>query len=92
MSVSGRADHVTVTFNQQTRMAAGKGSSSSRQFRILSSRKTKSGRVDTEKTLNAKGVRNFRAAAFANLQARISGKFSSCTITLSEADEGHSDE
>jgi len=89
------AHHVTVTFKfvQQTSMGSGKGSSSSRRFRILSSRKTKDGRIDVEKTLNSKAVRDFQAVAFANLQSKLAGKLSSCAILfLSEVDKGHSDE
>ena len=71
-------------------MATGKGSSSSKWFWILSSRKTKKGHIDVEKTLNAKGVHDFWAAASANLEAKVTGKISSCCIMLSNADEGHS--
>jgi hypothetical protein len=54
-------------------MAIGRGSSSSKRVRFLSSRNTKTGRVDEDKTLNLKGVREFRDKAFAILQSKIAG-------------------
>ena len=43
-------------------------------MRILSSRQTKKGRIDVEKTMNPKGIRDHRAKAFADLQAKVAGK------------------
>jgi hypothetical protein len=71
-------------------MGAGKGSSSSKRFRILSSVNTKTRRIDLQKTLNRKAIREFQATAFTNLQSKLAGKLSSCAVTLSEADEGYS--
>jgi hypothetical protein len=61
-------------------MGNGKGSSSSKGVRFLSSRNSKKGRIDTEKTLNPKGVRDFRAKAQANLLLKVAGGFRSCVI------------
>jgi hypothetical protein len=72
-------------------MGAGRGSSSSRRIRILSSKQSKKGRIDVEKTLNSKAIRGFRAKATADLQSRIAGKHCSWTLTVSEADEEYSD-
>jgi hypothetical protein len=55
-------------------MRSGKGTSSSRRIRFLSSKITKKGRVDVEKTLGRQGVRDFRAKAQSDLQTKIAGK------------------
>lgn len=68
--------HVTVTFKfiQQTIMGVGRGSSSSKRIRILSSRQSKKGRINVEKTLNPKAIHGYRMKASADLQSRIAGK------------------
>jgi hypothetical protein len=55
-------------------MGNGKGSSSSRRLRYLSSQNTTKGRVDIRKTLNPKGVRDFRVNAQAKLRAKVIGE------------------
>ena len=55
-------------------MGIGKGSSLSKCFRILSSRQTKNGRIDVEKTLNPKAVCDHRAKTFSDLQIKLAGK------------------
>ena len=55
-------------------MGVGKGSSLSKRFRILSSRQTKNGRIDVEKTLNPKAVRDRQAKTFSDLQIKLAGK------------------
>lgn len=67
-------------------MGTGKCSSSSKRIRFLTSKKTPKGRIGIEKTLNSKAIRDYRAAAFADLQSKIAGKHS--TVTWSETDEG----
>lgn len=79
--------YVTLKFFQQTIMGAGKGSSSSKRIRILSSKNSKKGRIDVEKTMNPKAIRSFRAKASADLLSRITGKHCSCNLTVSKADE-----
>ena len=64
-------------------MGVGKGSSSSKRFWILSSKKTRKGQTDIEKTLNTKAICDFRAAAFADIQSKLAGK-NSCTVTLTQ--------
>ena len=56
-------------------MAVGKGSSSSKRVRFLSSKNTKKGRVDKQKTLTPQGVRNFWAEAYVELQLKVAGGF-----------------
>lgn len=82
---------VTLTFNQQTIMGAGRGSSSSKRLRMLTSKRTKTKRIDVEKTLTSTGIRVYRAKAFADLQSKLAGKRCLCTVTVSEADEGYRD-
>jgi hypothetical protein len=57
-----------------TIMAIGRGSSLSKRLRYLHSTNTKNGHVDVQKTLNPKGVRDFRVKAQANLQAKVAGE------------------
>ena len=68
--------HITVTFKfiQQTIMGVGRGSSSSKRIQILSSKQSKKGQIDVEKTLNSKAVHNYRVKAPADLLSRIAGK------------------
>jgi hypothetical protein len=61
-------------------MGNGKGSSLSKRVWILSSRKSKKGRVDVEQTLGLKGVRDFRA----KLQLKDAGEF--CSFPCSSED------
>jgi hypothetical protein len=69
-------------------MAVGKGSSSSKQFRYLSSRKTLKGRINVEKRLNPKGIRTFRANTFTLLQQKFAGDFTLLhVVILSKANE-----
>jgi len=56
-------------------MTIGRGSSSSKRIRYVHSSKTKKGRVDVEKTLNKRGVRDFQAKALAKLQSKVAGEF-----------------
>ena len=65
-------------------MGNGKGSSSSRRVQFLSSRKSKKGRVDLEQTLGPKGVRDFRAKAYADLQLKVAGEFCSFPCSSEE--------
>jgi hypothetical protein len=56
-------------------MGHGKGSSSSKHLRFLSSKNTSNGRIDIRKTLNRKGVQDFRSNAQAKLRAKVAGEF-----------------
>ena len=60
-------NHVTSCWT----MGHGKGSSSSKRIRFLSSKNTKKGRIDIAKTLNPKGVRDFRAKAQLELHLKV---------------------
>ena len=71
-------------------MGNGKGSSSSKRVRILSSRKTKKGHVDVEQTLGPKGVRDFRAKAYVDLQLKVAGEFCSFPCSSEESTEMNS--
>jgi hypothetical protein len=68
-------------------MGNGKGSSSSKRVRILSSRNSKKGRIDVQQTLGPKGVRDFRARAYADLQSKVAGEFCSFPCSSEESSE-----
>jgi hypothetical protein len=57
-------------------MAVGRGSSSSKRLRYVHSTNTKKGRINVEKTLNKKGVRDYQAGAHAKLQSKVAGESS----------------
>lgn len=56
-------------------MGKGKGTSSSKHLRYLSSKNTSKGRIDVRKKLNPKGIRDFRSNAERKLQAKVAGEF-----------------
>lgn len=56
-------------------MGIGRGSSSSKRVRYVHSSNTKKGRIDVEKTLNKRGVRNYQANVLAKLQSKVDGEF-----------------
>lgn len=61
-------------------MGIGRGSSSSKRVRVLHSKNSKKGCSDVSKTLNSKGIRDFRAKAQIALQLKIAGEFSSVQV------------
>jgi hypothetical protein len=66
-------------------MGNGKGSSSSKRIRILSSSRTKKGRINVEQTFNPKGVRDYRAKAFTALQLKVACEFCSFPCNPAES-------